>query len=210
MVRFDIHTDKTALLIIDMQNAFLKPGGPLERPGGRDLVPRLNNLLRGCRKKGILILFTRQVFRKDGSDLGLFAEFAPELYKTKSTLVEGTPDVDIYDEIEQQEGDIMITKQTYSAFSGTELDLLLRIKGIDTLIIGGVDTAVCCEATARSARHRNYKVIFLSDGTATSAQLDVGWGAISADEAQRFVLTVMAPRYAEVSSVDEVLRRVMV
>lgn len=208
MVRFDIHADKTALLIIDMQNAFLKPGAILERPSGRDLIPRLNKLLRACHEKQILTIFTQQIFREDGSDMGLFTEFAPELYAGKSTLIEGTPDVDIYHEVERQKGDIMLPKRAYSALWGTELDLLLRIHGIDTLIIGGVDTVFCCESTTREARHRNYKVIFLSDGTATLDQPDMGWGEISADEVQRFVLTIMALRYAEVASVEEVLRRI--
>lgn len=208
MVIFDIHTSKTALLVIDMQNFFLKPGAPLETPTGRDQIPRLNKLIRACHGTGIPVIFTCQAFRADGSDMGLVVEFSPELYRTKSALIEGTPDVDISAEIERQEGDIIITKHTYSAFVGTELDPLLRIKGIDTLIIGGVTTAFCCEATARDARHRNYKVLFLSDGTAPADLPDMGWGVIPADEVQRMVLTVMANRYAEVLSVKEVLKRI--
>ena len=208
MVRFDIHADKTALIIIDMQNAFLKPGASLERPSGRDIIPGLNRLLQACHQKDIMVIFTCHAYRADGSDMGLIVEFAPGLYANKSTLIEGTTDVDIYDEMERQETDIVINKPIYSAFYGTELDLILRIHGIDTMIIGGVDTVFCCEATARDARHRNYKVIFLSDGTATADQPDLGWGVISADAAQRCVLTVMANRYAEVLSVEEALRRI--
>lgn len=207
VVTFDIHPPKTALLVIDMQNAFLKPGAPRANPRGRDLVPRLNRLIRVCRQAGILIIFTCHVHREDGRDMGLTAEFIPEV-AAKSTLIEGTPDVDIYDEMERKEGDIMITKRAHSAFYGTELDLVLRIQGIDTLIVAGVDTVACCEATARDARHRNYKVIFLSDGTATHDRPDVGWGAFSADEAQRFVLTFLALRYAEVLSVGQVMKRI--
>jgi ureidoacrylate peracid hydrolase len=208
MVRFDITADKTALLIIDMQNAFLERGATLERAKGRDLIPRLNELIRACHEKGIPTIFTRHAFRHDRSDIGLFAQFAPEIYAAKPTLTDGAPDADIYPEVEQQKGDIMVPKRAYSAFEGTDLDLLLKIKGIDTLIIGGVDTVFCCESTARSARHRNYRVIFLSDGTETSDQPDMGWGAISARDVQRFVLTIMALRYAEVASVEDVLRRV--
>ena len=207
MVRFDIRADKTALLIVDMQNAFVKQGSPLERVRARELVPRLNKLIQVCHKAGILIIFTCHVFREDRSDMGLYKEFSPAL-ETEPVLIEGTPDAEIYHKLQRQKRDIIILKRTYSAFLGTELDLLLRVKEIDTLIIGGVDTLVCCESTARDARHRNYKVIFLSDGTATSDQPDVGWGAISADEAQRFILTVLALRYAEVLSIEEVLRRI--
>ncbi|MFC1869641.1 cysteine hydrolase family protein [Chloroflexota bacterium] len=207
MATFDIHASKTALLVIDMQNAFVAPGGSRENPRGRDIIPGLNRVIRACRKAGILTIFTQHCYREDGSDLGLSAEFMPDT-ATKSSLIRGTPDADIYDEIETQKGDIRVTKCEHSAFCGTDLDLLLRINGIDTLIICGVDTVACVEATARDARHRNYKVIFLSDGTATRDRPDMGWGAFSADEAQRFVLTFMAMRYAEVLSVKEVLTRI--
>jgi len=208
MAKFDIHPNKTSLLIIDMQNAFLKQGAILERPRGRDLIPRLNKLIQVCHERKILTIFTQHIFRQDGSDTGLFAEFAPQLYANKSTLIQGTTDVDIYPGVEQKAGNILLSKRAYSAFCGTELDLLLRIKGIDTIIIGGVDTVFCCESTTRDARHRNYKVIFLSDGTATSDQPDMGWGAISADEVQRYVQTIMALRYAEVASIEAVLKRI--
>ena len=206
MVRFDILADKTALLIIDMQDAFLRPGSPVERPLGRDLIPKLNNLARACREKGILVIFTQHVFRGDGSDVGLYREFLPA--SAVKSLTEGTPNVDLYPEIEQRRGDIMIPKRAYNAFWGTDLDHVLRVNGIDTVIIGGLDTLLCCESTTRESRHRNYKVIFLSDGTATADQPDLGWGAWSADEAQRFVLTVMASRFAEVVPVEEAIKRI--
>lgn len=206
MVKFNICPEKTALLIIDMMNAFLKPGGPLEVKRGRNLITGLNKLISMCRQKRILSIFIVHAHREDGSDMGLFKEFIPEM--TTSPLIEGTPDVEIYDEIDQQKGDIIIVKRAFSAFFGTDLDLILRIKGIDTLIISGITTHSCCEATARDARHRNYKVIFLSDGTATFDYLpDKGWGIISGDDVQRVVLTIMALRNAEVSSIEEVIVR---
>jgi len=206
MVRFDIVADKTALLVIDMQNAFLQLGSPAERPSGRDLIPRLNQLIRACHEKKIKVIFTLHVFRADGSDVGLFKEFLPD--PVIRALTEGTSSIDIYPEVEQQKGDIMVTKAVYNAFWGTELDHILRINGIDTLIIFGLDTLLCCESTTREARHRNYKVIFLSDGTGTSDQPDMGWGVMSADQAQSFALTVIALRFAEVLSVEELLKRI--
>jgi len=206
MVRFDIRADKTALLIIDMQNAFVKPGSPVARARGPDLVPRLNKVIQACRKKAILTIFTQHMLRADGSDVGLFKEFLPA--PAVKALTAGTPGVAIYPEMEQHSSDITIPKQVYDAFLWTELDLILRNKGIDTLIIGGLDTLLCCESTVRASRHRNYKVIFLSDGTSTGDWPDMGWGAISADDAQKFALTIIAARFAEVASVAEVLRRI--
>ncbi len=209
MVRFDICPERTALLIIDMQNAFLQEGHPFSIPGGRDLVPGLNRLISACRKKGILIVFTTHVHREDGSDIGLWAEFVPEM-ATKSTLFKGTTDVDIWDEIDYQKSDMVIVKRGYSAFYGTDLEYILHTKRIDTLIVGGVTTHNCCNSTIRGARDRNYRVILLRDGTATFDSLpDMGWGIISGDEIQRVVLTILAYRYAEALSIEQVLSRLV-
>ena len=89
MVTFDIRPEKTALIIVDMMNALLKPGGPVEVPSGRELVPRLNKLISACREKGILIIFTRHAHRATGHDMGLYTEFSP----AKSIVIEGTSDI---------------------------------------------------------------------------------------------------------------------
>lgn len=207
MVRFDIVPAKTALLVIDMQQVWLAKGARMEVPSGREMVPALNKLIGSCRKQGIKVIFTRHAHRADGSDLGLFELFIPSK-DGKPFLVDGTPDAEIYDGMDCRGDDLVITKQVYSAFSGTILDHYLRINNIDTLIISGLITCYCCEATAREARHRDYKVIFLSDGNATYEQLpDVGFGAVPREELQRVVLAILAFRYAEVLSIDHVLQR---
>lgn len=206
MVKFNIRADKTALLIIDMQNAFLRPGAGAERSRGRELIPRLNQVIRACREKKITVIYTQHALRADGSDTGLFRDFLPAV--TLKSLTGGTTEVEMYPELDWRKEDITVPKQVYDAFLGTELDHILRIKGIDTLIIGGVDTLLCCESTTRAARHRNYRVLFLSDGTATGDWADIGWGALSAAEAQKFALTIIASRFAEVLSVEEVLKRI--
>lgn len=208
MVKFEIHPNRTALLVVDMMNAFVKQGAPFEMPRGRELVPGLNKLISACREKGIMIIFIIQAHRANRSDLGLYTEFVPEMTK-KTILIEGTSDVEIYNELDYQKDDVVIVKRAFSAFYNTDLDHVLRTNGIDTVIISGVATHSCCEATARDARHRNYKVIFLSDGTASYDRLpDMGWGEISGDDIQRFVLTIMAQRNAEVSSIEDVLGRI--
>ncbi|MBI4294445.1 MAG: cysteine hydrolase [Betaproteobacteria bacterium] len=208
MVKFDVVPAKTALLIIDMQNAFLQPGRPYEVPGGRSMLPKLNQLIAACRKNGILIVDTVHVLGEYGGEIGLWREFNPA-YLEGSMLVKNTPDVELYAELDHDSSDVVITKPAYSAFYGTELEYILNVRGIDTLIIGGVATPFCCEATARDARHRNFKVIFLSDGNATDDRLaDMGWGKFSADEVQRVVLTILASRYAEIASIAQILDRV--
>ena len=98
----------------------------------------------------------------------------------------------------------MVAKPRYSAFYGTDLEAILRSQGIDTLIIGGTITNVCCESTTRDAFSRDYKVIFLSGGNAAGDLPDLGFGPVSAEEIQKVVLTVLAMCFAQVSSIDEV------
>lgn len=208
MVKFDVVPGKTALLVIDMQNAFLQPGGPYEVPRGRSMLPKLNQLISACRRRGILIIDTIHVLGEYGGEIGLWGKFNPA-YLERSMLLKDTPDVELYAELDHDRSDVVVTKPAYSAFYGTELEYILNVKGIDTLIIGGVATPFCCEATARDARHRNFKVIFLSDGNATDDRLaDMGWGKFSADEVQRVVLTILASRYAEIASIAQILDRV--
>jgi nicotinamidase-related amidase len=181
---------RTALLMIDMQNDFIAEGAPMETPAGRSIVPKLRELLTFCRNKGILVIYTAHVHRADKLDLGLLGEIWPPLGETLA-LVEGTPGAEIYPELTPREGEPLITKFAYDAFYGTKLDHILRINGIDTVIIAGVTTDNCCLSAARGALWRNYRVIFLSDGTATFDYPDIGMGAVSNAEVQRVVCTVI-------------------
>ncbi len=207
MVEFEIHPRKTCLLIIDMTNAFLRRGAPTEIPGGRSLVRKLKTLVTACRGKGIRIIFATHAYRKDGYDLGLHAIFRPEI-AAMGRLREGTSDTEFYSGLKPQRDDIVIVKRRFSAFLGTELDMILRSNGIDTVIIGGVATNICCESTARDARMRDYRVLFLGDGTAARGVPDKGWGEMSAEEVQTHVLATMASSFAEVSTVREIIARI--
>jgi ureidoacrylate peracid hydrolase len=106
------------------------------------------------------------------------------------------------------EGDILLKKPRYGAFHGTDLELMLRHKGIDTLIIGGIATNVCCETTAREASVRDFKVLFLSDGTATFGLPDMGFGAITAQEVQRVTCSVMSFFYGQVLTVNQAIEKI--
>ena len=87
--------------------------------------------------------------------------------RNRAALVDGTPGVDIYPELAPAAGEHVIKKHRYSGFFGTDLDIILREWGVDTVIISGTTTENCCHATARDAMFRNYRVVFLSDATAT-------------------------------------------
>lgn len=120
----------------------------------------------------------------------------------------GTTNVEIYEGLKPHSGDLVVAKPRYSAFYGTDLEAILRSKGIDMLIISGTTTNVCCDSTTRDAFSRDYKVVFLSDGTATRDLPDLGSGPVSAEEIQRVLLTVLAMSFAQVSSIDQVIAEI--
>src|SRR3954451_22333952 len=193
---------RTAMIVVDMQNDFVAAGAAMETPAARAMVPKLVEALKICRSTGIRVIYTAHVHRRDGSDMGLFDDMHPPI-ANRVALVDGTPGVDIYPELAPQPSEHVIKKHRYSGFFGTDLDIVLREWGIDTVIISCTTTENCCHATARDAMFRNYKVVFLADATGTFDYPDVGYGALSADDVHRATLVILAASTAHVMSVAE-------
>lgn len=101
--------------------------------------------------------------------------------------------------------EIVIKKHRFSGFYGTDLDIILRSSGIETVIVTGVTTENCCHATARDALFHNYGVIFLSDATGTTDFPDLEYGAMTAAEVHRASLIILAMSTAHVMTVDEMI-----
>src|SRR6266567_1175037 len=201
-----IDPKKTAMIVVDMQNDFVASGAALETPAARAVVPKLADALRICRDAGIKIIYTAHVHRRDGCDMGLFDDLHPPIAH-RAALVDGTPGVDIYPELAPAPGEHVIKKHRYSGFFGTDLDMILREWGVDTVIISGTTTENCCHATARDAMFRNYRVVFLSDATATYDYPDRGFGPMPAAEVHHATLVILAASTADVLSVAELGRR---
>ncbi|WP_167471300.1 cysteine hydrolase family protein [Nocardia arthritidis] len=197
-----IDPSSTALLVIDMQNDFLTPGAALETPLGRAMIPRLNNVIALCRDRGIPVIFTAHVHRADGTDMGIFAKLYP-MIADRSALIDGTPGVEIASSIAREPGDQLIKKHRYSAFYGTDLDLILRGRGIRTVVFTGVTVEDCVHATARDAMFRNYDTVVLADVTATYDHADLGYGAMKAEEVHRASLVVLAQSTSSVLTAAE-------
>jgi ureidoacrylate peracid hydrolase len=117
----------------------------------------------------------------------------------------GTPGVEIWHAIAPQPGDLVVEKIRQSGFTYTSLEAVLRDLGTRTVIVAGVSTGACVECTARDAVSRDFDVVFLSDGTATSDLPDLGWGAIDSDTIQRVFLTNFAYHFGRVATVDQLL-----
>ena len=99
--------------------------------------------------------------------------------------------------------DILLDKPRFGAFYGTDLELILRSRGVDTVIVSGIATNVCCETTAREAMVRDFHVFFLSDGTATAPM-----GKASAADLQNATLATMGFLFAQVLTVDEMIEKI--
>jgi nicotinamidase-related amidase len=205
--KFTVSADTTALVVIDMQNDFVREDAPYESPAAREMIDNLNRLIGACRAHDIPVIFTAHAHRADGSDLGAVKHIHP-LTAEGHALKAGTDGVNLYPKVDVAETDYVLEKRRYSAFYATDLELLLRNLGVDTLIIAGVATNVCCESTTRDAYFRDFKVIFLADGNGTISLSDAGWGAFTAEDVQRYTLTNVATFYGEVAPISEVLERV--
>ena len=205
MVAYAIDPQKTALLVFDVLNESMKPGFLGYTPGLREnLVPRLKKLIEHCRSKDIPVIYVIHCFRKDGSDMGIMVELLRGL-RERTRYIKGTESAEIYDEIKPQEGDIVIEKHRYSAFYGSDLELILRSMGKDTLIVTGYSINVGCESTVRDATDRDIKVILPSDGVGGRDLPDMGWGPVSHEEIEKVILSVLASHFARVLTVDELI-----
>jgi len=202
----DIDPAKTAMIVVDMQNDFVAAGAPMETPAARAMVPRLAEALRLCRDAGVRVIYTAHVHRRDGCDMGLFDDLHPPI-AARASLVDGTPGVEIYPDLTPALGEHVIKKHRYSGFFGTDLDIILREWGVDTVIVSGTTTENCCQATARDAMFRNYRVLFLSDATATYDYPDRGFGPMPNEEVHRATLVILAASTAHVMSVNDLAAR---
>lgn len=149
----EIDSRHAALLVIDIQNFFRRIVQPI--------LENIQKVIRFCRQKNIPIIFTQHGHTDPSSDVGVLGEWWGQV------VLRGTEDWKFLPEIRIEPEDTVLAKKRYSAFYETDLENLLRSKGIRDLIISGVMTNLCCETTARDAFMRDYRVFFLIDGTAT-------------------------------------------
>lgn len=158
---------KSALLVIDMQNDFVLEGHPMEVPMARRKLPQIQGVMENCRTAGIPVIFTEHVLIDEFDVSPLESTYNVAL--RTAGMRKGTPGARVVDDLKPAKDEIVIQKHRYDAFYNTALDTILKtIRGlhqIDTVIITGTLTEVCCESTARSAFMRDYKVVFVSDAT---------------------------------------------
>ncbi len=152
---------RRALLVIDMLNDFVTPGGALYcGDTARAIIPRVRAAIERFRQAGDPVIFVSDTHRQDD----------PEFQVWPVHCVRGTEGARVPETIAPAAGDYVIPKRRYSGFFGTDLDLLLRELGVDELVLAGTCTNICVFFTAADARMRNYRVTVLEDAVATFDQ----------------------------------------
>ncbi|MGE0628929.1 MAG: isochorismatase family protein [Hyphomicrobiaceae bacterium] len=196
-----IEAGRTALVVVDMQNYFCAEGFPAEVPPSRGVVPNINRIASAMRSAGGTVVWIQT---SSAGACERWSNFQNRMLiparheKRMEQLDEGSEGFKLYPALDVKPGDIRVKKLTYSAFlpAPSELDAALKARGVDTILIVGTATNVCCESTARDAMLSNYRVVMVSDGNAT-------W----TDEEHAKTLDTFFMFFGDVMSTDEVLAR---
>ncbi len=193
---------RTALLVVDMQRGFLRPGEAMEVAPARECVPRIRALLDTFRAKRLPVAFTEFVY-SEAAPL-LVGELHPEhkparpgaptgFGRPSSACLEGTPSAETVEELRPAPGELVVRKRWYDGFAGTPLDGALRARGVTSLVVTGTMTDICVLATVIGAFNREYRVTVAEDGVATL------W-----PEIQRATLDIIGRAYGRVVAAKEI------
>lgn len=199
---------RTAHLIIDLQVGFMAPGALVETPMSVSIVPQVNRISAAVREAGGLNVFLRYTYDPTWT---LFSRFTPEAASAmEAAFSVGAEQHGLWPELDVGRQDLVLDKTRFSAFTpgSCELDAQLRARGIDTVVVTGCVSNVCCESTAREAAQMNYGVVFVSDGNAALSDADhngavadlfviFGCDVLSADEVVARLGTDVAARPAQ-------------
>jgi len=170
---FDVITPaKTAFVVVDMQNYFMKPGFQGEVPMAREIVPNVNRFAAAVRGLGGRVVWIKNTTHDTRESWSTYHDWlmTPERRDRRYASMElGQEGHTLWDALDERSEDAQIVKTRFSAFiqGSSELEAYLRGRGIDTLLIGGTATNVCCESTARDAMMLNFKVVMVADVCAT-------------------------------------------
>jgi len=197
----DLDPRRTALLVIDLQCAYLDE--KLDNSfchHALDIVPNVNRIAQALRGAGGLVVWVQNTATEES--LTSWSNYNGRIMnparrdKRFEGIREGSPGHALWPGLDVQSGDLRIKKTRYSAFirGASDLEPQLRQRAIDTLIITGTGTGTCCESTARDAMMLNFATIMISDGNACSS-----------DEEQNAALTAFYRNFGDVMSTDEVV-----
>jgi ureidoacrylate peracid hydrolase len=190
----------TALLVVDLQNAFMLPGMVVEVATAREIVPNVNRLAESIRDAGGKVVFLKMTITEaDKQDWSVYYNhFTHPDHRADevASMTRGHPGHELYAGLVVRVEDLIVEKNRFSAFiqGSSDLDAILKRHNIDTVIVTGAVTNVCCEATARDAMMLNYKTVFVSDANAARS-----------DDDHNASLAAVLRVFAAVHSTDEVI-----
>ena len=194
----------TALLVVDLQNVFMLPPYPTEVPLAREIVPNVNKLAKATRDAGGIVVWIQMTHdESDKQSWSVFYENVSSAAKRVDGLkglARGSHGQALYDGLDVEPQDLKVEKSRFSAFiqGSSDLDKLLKARGIDTVLVTGTVTNTCCESTARDAMMLNYKMVMVSDGNAATT-----------DDEHNATLANMLRIFGDVMSTDEVIARLV-
>jgi len=168
----NIEPTRTALVVVDMQNAFMLPGvAHALCPMAEKIVPNINRLAAAVRATGGQVIWIKTTFKDDALEnwSTYFEMVKPEQGRNRiAALTAGSRGHELWSALAVEPGDLLVEKNRFSAFiqGSSNLADALRSRGLDTVLITGTVTNVCCESTARDAMMLNFKTIMVSDGNA--------------------------------------------
>ena len=200
---FQLRPDSTALIVVDMQNDFVRVGAPLEVPDARETIDAHLELLGWFRARHRPVVFTRFIA---GPSPTLMWNWSPQIapptcscwpgFRRAYGDIEGERDcVAVIDELAPLQDELQVDKYGYNGFHRTRLTDLLNAHAVDTVLITGTVTQICVEDTARGAFHEGFQAAIVSDAVSSYAP-----------ELQRASLETLATKYGRVVTADEALR----
>jgi nicotinamidase-related amidase len=200
--------DRSALIIVDMQNDFLHPDGSfahvaqqhpeamIDMPFLVGTIPHARRLATAFRAAGRPVVYVAHVLKPDYSDAA-FPFWRLGLEPTtgnRTHCVEGTWGAEIVEELKPHEGEHVVVKKGFGGFSNTTLDTILRNAEVTTCVVAGVTTCVCVSNTVRGGVEYNYRMILVSDAVAEVSR-----------ETHEGELKTMSRVFADVKSTDEIV-----
>jgi ureidoacrylate peracid hydrolase len=196
----DLVPKRTALLVVDMQNGFMMDGvGHAVCATAREIVPNINRIARCLRATGGTVVWIQNAATEDTpqSWSTLVAMDGPErTAKRMESMAPGSKGHELWAELKTKSGDFFVQKTRFSAFiqGSSNLEGLLRSRGVDTVIVTGTVTNICCESTARDAMMRNFRTIMVTDGNAAMT-----------DDMHNAALCGFYVRFGDIMSTDHVI-----
>lgn len=198
-VPWEFDKDKAVLLVIDMQNDFVKKDAAMEVPMARENLPNMEKVLKVCRRNEIPVIYTKHVLYDEYDVSPLEITYQPWL--KKDGIRANTSGVKVVEELQPLSSETVLEKHRYDAFYNTRLETVIRnIRGagvVDTVIITGTVTSVCCENTARSAFMRDFKVAFIGDAC----------GGFD-EESHRATLSIIDRVFGRVMTTEELVEQI--